>query len=118
MGFRDIHCFNLALLAKQAWRLIENPDSLCARILRAKYFPDGDLLNCKLKKNSSYTWQSIMQGVNTLKHGYIWRVGDGEKINIWRDAWIPNSPSRMIITPRGNQLLSKVSDLIDPATGH
>ena len=23
----------------------------------------------------------------------------------------------MIITPRGNQLLSKVSDLIDPATG-
>ena len=59
-----------------------------------------------------------MQGVNTLKHGYIWRVGDGEKINIWRDAWIPNSPSRMIIAPRGNQLLSKVSDLIDSATGH
>ena len=59
-----------------------------------------------------------MQGVNTLKHGYIWRVGDGEKINIWMDAWIPNAPSRMIITPRGNQLLSKVSDLIDPATGH
>ena len=55
MGFRDIHCFNLALLAKQAWRLLENPESLCATILRAKYFPGGDLMNAILKKGSSFT---------------------------------------------------------------
>ena len=59
MGFRDIPSFNLALLAKQAWGLLADPDSLCATVLRAKYFPDGDLLNCKLKKDSSYSWQSI-----------------------------------------------------------
>ena len=82
MGFRDIHCFNLVLLAKQAWRLIDNPDSLCALILKAKYFPDGDLMNATLKKKASYTWQSIMAGVDTLRRGYIWRVGDGEKISI------------------------------------
>lgn len=55
MRFRDIHNFNLALLAKQAWRLIDNPKSLCATILRAKYFLDGDLLNATLKKKESYT---------------------------------------------------------------
>ena len=54
MGFRDIHCFNLALLAKQCWRLIEQNDSLCARVLRAKYYPEGDILSVSLKKDSSY----------------------------------------------------------------
>lgn len=45
MGFRDIHCYNLAMSAKQAWRLIEFPDSFCVTFLRAKYFPSGNLLN-------------------------------------------------------------------------
>ena len=101
MGFRDIHCFNLALLAKQAWRLLDNPDSLCATILRAKYYPDGDLLNSKQKKGSSFTSQSIMAGINSLKHGYIWRVGNGQNINIWEDACIPNFDARKVVTPRG-----------------
>ena len=72
MCFRYIHCFNLALLAKQACSLIDNPESLCATILCAKYFPDGNLLNATLKKKASYTWQSIMEGVSTLKLGHVW----------------------------------------------
>ena len=49
MGFRDFHSFNLAMLAKQGWRLINDPESLCARVLRAKYYPNGDLLKADRK---------------------------------------------------------------------
>ena len=48
IGFRNLQAFNLAMLAKQAWRILSNPDSLVARVLKARYFLTGDFLNAKL----------------------------------------------------------------------
>ena len=59
LGFRNFQAFNLAMLAKQGWRLLSNPHSLLARIYRAKYFPHGDVLNSKLGCCPSYAWRSI-----------------------------------------------------------
>jgi hypothetical protein len=42
LGFCDMKLFNQALLARQAWRLIQYPDSLCAQLLKAKYYPNGE----------------------------------------------------------------------------
>jgi hypothetical protein len=117
MGFRDFHSFNLAMLAKQSWRLINDPQSLYARVLGAKYYPQGDILKAGPKAGSSFTWQSILAGLTTFKDGYIWRVGDGESIKIWDDPWIPSSPDRRIISPRGASIFTKVSELISPVTG-
>ena len=117
MGFRDFHSFNLAMLAKQVWRLINEPDSFCAQVLRAKYYPHGDILKAGPKAGSSFTWQSIVAGIATFKRGHIWRVGNGESINIWLDPWIPTSPNMRVISPRQGAVYTKVSELIDPVTG-
>ena len=45
MGFRDMRAFNQELLAKKAWCRIDTPASLCARLLKSKYFPSGSLLD-------------------------------------------------------------------------
>lgn len=117
MGFRDIHSFNLAMLAKQGWRLLHNPSSLCARVLKAKYFPDCDVLQATSKRGMSYTWRSILRGIDLLKEGIIWRVGNGENIRIWQDPWLPRGSTRRPMTTRGQSLLTKVQDLIDPVYG-
>ena len=54
-GTQDLHAFNLAMLAKQSWRLITHPHTLRAQVLLAKYDPNENLLNAGLKKGSSFT---------------------------------------------------------------
>ena len=39
MGFRDLKFFNMALLAKQGWRLLQQPQSLIFRIFKGQIFP-------------------------------------------------------------------------------
>lgn len=117
LGFRDIHVFNMAMLAKQGWRLLQNPESLCARVLRAKYFPQGDISQSKTTANMSYTWRSICRGLGVLKNGMIWRVGNGSHINIWSDPWLPRGQTRKPIIPKGSNIITKVEELIDPYTG-
>lgn len=59
-----------------------------------------------------------MAGVNTLKYGYMWRVGKGQNINTWNDVWIPNCADRKVITLKEVNLLSKVADFIDPISNN
>jgi len=65
----------------------------------------------------SYTWRSILKGIELLKKGLIWRVGDGRNLEIWNDPWLPRDSCRRPITPRGMNLLRYVEELIDPTTG-
>ena len=54
MGFRDISSFNQALVAKQGWRLIQYPNSLVVRVLKAKYFKNSHFLEAKTRSNPSF----------------------------------------------------------------
>jgi hypothetical protein len=55
VGFRDMRLFNHALLARQAWRLIQYPETLCAQLLKAKYYPSGSLIDTVFTGNGSST---------------------------------------------------------------
>lgn len=44
----------------------------------------------------------------------VWRVGSGEQIWIWEDSWLPTGAVGFPRSRRGNTLLTRVSELIDP----
>ncbi|KAK1650817.1 hypothetical protein QYE76_068622 [Lolium multiflorum] len=117
LGFRDLHIFNMAMLARQGWRLLLNPDSLCAKVLCARYFPNGNILDAVPAPGISYTWRSILRGVALLKEGLIWRVGDGANIKMWKDPWIPSGITRKPRSLQGNSPATLVADLLNPLTG-
>jgi len=82
LGFKDLRLFNQALLAHQAMRLIMYPNSLCARVLKAKYFSNSNLLDMSPAGEASSTWRAIEHGLELLKRGVIHRIGDGESTRI------------------------------------
>jgi hypothetical protein len=113
MGFRDMKLFNQALLARQAWRLLAFPDSLCGRVLKAKYYPNGELIDTVFTGNPSSTWTAISFGLELLKKGMIWWVDNGKKIRVWRDSWIPRTTYHKALTSRPNRRIQRVADLLD-----
>ena len=59
-GFKEIEKFNDALLAKQVWHIIYNPDLLCSQVFKARFFPDCLILEAKDSTIGSYAWKSII----------------------------------------------------------
>lgn len=89
MGFRDLTLFNKALLAKQVWRMLSDPNSLTAKVFKARYHKHTDIMNATLGSNPSYIWLSLYWSREILNRGILWKVGNGEEINVFQDKWIP-----------------------------
>ena len=67
MGFKDLALFNDALLAKQAWQLFHNENSLFYRVFKAKFFPNCFILEAPDSAKGSYAWRIILMGREVLK---------------------------------------------------
>ena len=50
MSFKDLEVFNIALLGKQAWRMITKPDALWVKVLKGIYFYDKSVLGARKRQ--------------------------------------------------------------------
>ncbi|XP_013601232.1 PREDICTED: uncharacterized protein LOC106308638 [Brassica oleracea var. oleracea] len=112
-----IHEFNLALLAKQLWRLVQYPDSLVARVLKGRYYRIGSPLRSLSVSSPSYVWTSISAARELLLLGIRQKINSGYEVKVWEDPWIPTTPARHArpLAPVLNPNM-RVSDLINQDT--
>lgn len=102
MGFRNLMDFNTAFLAKQCWRLIHEPDSLWARVLKDRYFSQDSLFKAKRRGRASWAWSSLLERRDLIirgGRGARWKVMNGNSIKIWVDNWVPGVMNRQAPKP-------------------
>lgn len=98
IGFGKLCDFNLALLCKDAWSLVNNPSTLATKILKARYYPNSSFLEAQKGTNPSFIWSSIFETQAIIWNNCRWRVGDGISISIWKDKWLPNDVNAYVVS--------------------
>ncbi|KAG5527030.1 hypothetical protein RHGRI_028084 [Rhododendron griersonianum] len=117
MGFKDFESFNIALLAKQFWRMMNNPNALWVKVLKSLYFPKKSCMDAVRGSQPSWIWSSLLEGRKLIKEGTQWNVGNGELIRLWEDKWIPDILGGVVSKPVGNFVDEvKVAEFINPTT--
>ncbi|KAM1181825.1 hypothetical protein ACFX13_000392 [Malus domestica] len=110
--------FNDAFLAKQCWRLLTEPNSLWARVIKARYFPHCSFWEAKKGARASWAWSSLLSGRELLASGSHWQIMGGDDVRVWVDRWLPSLPSGHPL-PLGEVSVSsnlRVSSLIDASS--
>ncbi|XP_024158455.1 uncharacterized mitochondrial protein AtMg00310-like [Rosa chinensis] len=113
LDFRSLSEFNAAMLAKQVWRVLNNPTSLIARLYKAKYFPDGSFWDALPHASLSFSWRSIFSTKALLEDSFCWQVGDGSSISVFSNNWVSALPSgKPSVSSMAMEEVQHVSDLI------
>ena len=66
MSFRDLAMLNDSLLAKQAWWLLNDKNSLFYRIFKALFFPQCTIMEAADSRSGSYPRKSILHGHDVI----------------------------------------------------
>ncbi|KAL9681127.1 hypothetical protein QQ045_012908 [Rhodiola kirilowii] len=72
LGFRKISLMNIAMLAKQGWRILSEPSLLVSKLLKAKYFPNSNLFSAEAGGRPSYGSRGIKASLEVVKEGAWW----------------------------------------------
>jgi len=111
MGFKQLKQFNLAMLAKQGWRLQSGNDPYCIRFLRPNIFQGVSLLMQVLGR-------SILAAQAIVRNGRRWYVVNGHSIMIWKDKWVSSPSTYKVVFPISYLPEdSRVAALIDEENG-
>ena len=92
MAFRDFNAFNLALLAKQGLRFLQNPNSLVYRVCKARYFPKSHFFKVKLGTNPYFIWRNILAARQVVLENRVWQVNKilGRQMALFHPRKKPN----------------------------
>ncbi|MCI17289.1 RNA-directed DNA polymerase (Reverse transcriptase), partial [Trifolium medium] len=88
------------MIAKQGWRIMDNPNLLVSRVLKARYFPNSSFFDANLGYNPNYSWRNLWGSRDILKRGCRWVVGDGSRVRVMGELWLRREEGKWLRSPQ------------------
>ncbi|GKV18865.1 hypothetical protein SLEP1_g29190 [Rubroshorea leprosula] len=92
LGLRSAWDNNQAFIAKLGWRIGKGDNALWCRVMQAKYLRGRNFMEAGNMVGASFIWRGIVKCRSVLQQGVRWRIGSGEKVCFWQDAWVGDAP--------------------------
>lgn len=88
-------------------------DSLWVKMVRDKYLRNHSLSSWPKKRNASHVWRSMVNTNHIIERGIKWTIGDGSKVDLWKDWWCGSGP--LILKYQGPHTNgnTKVKEIVD-----
>lgn len=77
LGIKKFKYMNQCMLNKQYWRICQNPQSLLAKTVKARYFPACSIQEYRAKPHHSWVWRNIIKQEGPFLREGKWRVVNG-----------------------------------------
>ena len=79
--------------------------------IRFKAFSNCSIMDEDVETGGLYAWQSILKARNVVGLGSTWGIGDGQKVEIRGDSWLPEG--KVISPQKSLPLNARVCTLMD-----
>lgn len=97
LGIRSMEIFNLALLGKRRWRLVDEKNNAWSALTEHLYRQSGALS----QRQQSVWWKDLNSIDESLPYGRNWfsdsikvKLGNGWEVRFWEDCWC--SPWKLV----------------------
>nr|KYP44579.1 Putative ribonuclease H protein At1g65750 family [Cajanus cajan] len=94
LGVRDLEIFNISLLGKWKWRMVNEPNALWVKVLEARY-GEVSLVSDTIVRGGSSWWNNIIKASKSGKRekrewfqeGIRRIIGDRKETYFWKQPW-------------------------------
>ncbi|XP_061350333.1 uncharacterized protein LOC133295506 [Gastrolobium bilobum] len=94
LGILNLRSQNEAFIQKCAWHMVQFPSQLWVQVLLSKYGRKKDILKEVVSKPyDSHLWKSLCKIWPQMISNTSWQIGNGMKIDFWKDNWTRHSPN-------------------------
>jgi len=91
LGIPNLRELNMCLLGSWLKRYQEGGEKTWKLLLDFKYNTSDPNILCSSSRGASNFFKGIMWAAKAAKLGYMWKIGNGQKVKFWEDNWLGSS---------------------------